>query len=445
MRKDTRSLLLSLTIASFTIAGAVMAAQGCRASTTDNPGAPKESPQASAQPAPLAATAPASAATAVIAEGGPPPSPFRGDEVLSPDGLGKESVGYTLSALLRHLDLPAPQRAQEVSANGLEAARKATELRLAVDLSPTRMRLAILGHGFVLPPDTEIRARSDRYGHVVVWPDVTQYRPLAPGSMRALLGERRLDVAPIMPAEVTLRDEGGRRIGIRTRRADVTTRAAHATFEIGKLEGAGEGGVLLCRLLLDLMNAPPGIALCAQDELPVRTELRWTSSHGALVFELTGALRRTDIPLASLYVPPQTASFAPVPLPTMGIGPMLSAQELTALRTNDIELPPPAPIPTPAANQPPPQPPIAKDSAGDILTLVNPTLELRVLYLDGIPVAWAAPQARGELHGLRRGRYVAQWRTFLGDAVDTPITQTVPGTTQVGAIALPPPVDGGTR
>jgi hypothetical protein len=407
----------------------VVVGVGCRNSTTsDNPGAREQSPQASAQPALLAVPPPTlSSATpiALTTEGGPPPAPFRGDEVLSPDGLSKEGVGYTLSAAFRQPDVTAPQRAPEVNALGIDAARKATELRLAIDLSPTHMRVALVGHGFVLPPDTEVRARSDRYGHVVVWPGAASYRPLAPGSLRALLGERRFDVAPITPAEIALRDDGGRRIGIRTRRVEVTTRAAHASFEVGKLDGAGEGGILLCRLLLDLMNAPPGTAVCAQDELPVRVELRWTS-HGSLIFELTGALKRTDIPVSTLLVPPQTASFAALPLPVAGISPMLSAQELGALRTGDVEV---LGLDAGAA--------VGVDAGGERLTLVNPSVELRVLYLDGIPAAWAAPQSRGELHGLHRGRYVAQWRTFLGDAVETAITQTVPGVTQIGSVGSP--------
>ena len=65
---------------------------------------------------------------------------------------------------------------------------------------------------------------------------------------------------------------------------------------------------------------------------------------------------------------------------------------------------------------------------------MNATLELRVLYIDCIPVAWAAPLSRGPLRGLRRGRYIAQWRTFLGDAVEPAIPQTVPGIAQVGVI-----------
>jgi hypothetical protein len=231
--------------------------------------------------------------------------------------------------------------------------------------------------------------------------------------MRALLGERRFDVAPITPAGITLQDETGRRIGIRTRKVDVTTRAAQATFEIGKLDGAAEGGILLCRFILDLMNAPPGTPLCNADELPVRVELRWTNK-GSLVFELTGSLKRTDVPVSALAVPPQTASYVTSPLPASGVTPLLAAHELGALRLSDVDVPPPIPPST------------------DQLVLVNSTVELRMLYLDGVPVAWAAPGARGEVRGLHRGRYIAQWRTFLGDVVEPATPQVVPGVRTIG-------------
>lgn len=377
-----------------------------------------ESPQASAQPAPLAAaTTAASASPVALVEGGPPPAPLRGDEVLPSDSPGKEGVGYTLSAVFRQADLIGPARANELNQAGLEAARRATELKLAIDFTASHMRLAFVGSGFVVPADTELRARSDRYGHVLVWPGGALYRPLAPGALRALIGERRLDVAPITSADVVPRDETGRRIGIHTHKVDVTTRAAQGTFEVGRLEGAAEGGVLLCRVLLDLMNAPPSTPLCALDELPVRAELKWTN-RGSLVFELTGALKKTDMSVASMLVPPPNASYAAAPFPGAGVSPMLTAAELGALRLQEIDVPArPSEVPIP----------------GDTLLVANSTLELRVLYLDGVPVAWAAPNSRGELHGLKRGKYVAQWRTFLGDAIEQPITQTVPGVAQVGA------------
>lgn len=369
----------------------------------DTPDA-RESPQASAQPAQLAALPPRIGVVPPIAEG--IPLPFRGDEVLSPDVAVRDGAGYSLNAVLRQADVAVAARANEVNGFGIELARKATELRLAVDLSPTRLRIGLAGRGFVLPEDAEIRARSDRYGHVFVWPDGASYHPLAPGALRALLGERRFDVAPITPASIELRPEVGLRIGIRTRKAEVTTRAAKAIFEIGKLEGAGEGGVLFCRFLLDLINAPPGDAVCAVDELPVRAELRWTS-HGSLVFELTAIKKRADLPTSALVVPPQTASYAAAPLTGNGLTPLLSHPELAGFRLADVDV---------------------GATPGDALVLVNTSAELRVFWLDGIATAWLAPGSRGELHGLHRGRYTGQWRTFLGDTVDAPTTTTVPGT-----------------
>jgi hypothetical protein len=388
----------------------------CKAVTGGPEGTPDAtaSPQATAIPAPLATPAVnASAVVAVTPEGGPPPSALRGDVALGPDTLARETVGYTLSAVLKPGDVSGPPRAPEVNAAGLDAARKKTELRLALDLSPSRMRVALLGSGWVLPPDTELRARSDHFGHVVVWPGALTYRPLAPGALRALLGERRLDVGPMTPAEVVAKDELGKRIGIRTRKVEVATRAAKATFEIGRLPELGEGGILLCRMLLDLMNAPPSSAVCGDGELPVRAELRWTA-RGSIGFELTGVLKKADMPTASLFVPPNGAAFAASPPSAAGVQGTLTAAELAALRTGPVE----------GAG--------GAGSQDSALVVSNPTDQLRVLHLDGIPVAWAAPGARDVLQGLHRGRYVAQWRTFLGESFDAPFTLVVPGASAPG-------------
>ncbi len=201
------------------------------------------------------------------------------------------------------------------------------------------MRVALLGNGWVVQPDTELAcAGSDHYGHVVVWPGGLTYRPLAPGALRALLGERRFDVAPMTPAEIVTKEDIGKRIGIRTRKVDVATRAAKATFEIGRLPDLGEGGILLCRVLLDLMNAPPSSAVCADGELPVRAELRWTA-RGSIGFELTGVLKKADMSTSSLFVPPSSAAFAAAPLTATGTQISLSAPELAAFRTGPIDLP----------------------------------------------------------------------------------------------------------
>lgn len=390
-----------------------LSAAGCHAGSSGESAPEKrESPQASAQPALLAAGPTQSAMLpAMTIEGGPPPAPFRGDEVLPVDALPREGASFAVSAALRLADVTGPLRAPEVSAPGLEAARKATALTMNVEFSPSRLRVGLEGRGFVLPVGSTIHARADRFGHLVLWEG--WYRPLAPGALRAMLGERRFDVAPITPASVTPREDGGRRLGLRSRTVEVETRAARAVFEIGKLEGAGEGGALLCRLLLDLMNAPPATPVCGVDEVPLRAELRWTS-QGSLVFEATSPVRRVELDTSALLVPPPSVSFGAGPLPSGRVMALLDEGELAALRTADVDVAPPA------------------DVEDGELAVHNATIGLKVLFLDGVPVAWAGPGARGALRGLRRGRYLAQWRTFLGDVIDPPVTVTVPGLAAVG-------------
>ncbi len=374
---------------------------GCKTPSTAEVPDAATSPQASAMPAPLA-NAPAAASSAKDDA-----VPLRGDIALETDGPSRDAVGYTLSGVFRQVDVIGPVRAPEVNNAGLDAARKKTELRVAIDMAGSRMRVALSGHGFVLPPETELRSRMDRYGHVVVWPGGETYRTVPPGALRALLGERRFDVAPIAPAEIALKDDQGKRIGVKTRRADVATRAAKATFEIGRLVDLGDSGVLLCRLLLDLMNAPPQAPLCGEGELPMRADIHWTTK-GGLTFELTGVLKKTDP--AVIGVPPSGAAFTSAPFPVSGVQPLFAQTELLQFRNPEPNGAPPAPDP-------------------DGMPVVNASDELRMLFIDGVPVAWAAPNARDTLRGIPRGKYVTQWRTFLGDGVDVPLTQTVPVTT----------------
>lgn len=403
---------------------AVLLVAACKEhpATTDDPEAPA-SPQAAAVPAPLASgdlrdtrrgATTAASASADASTHGPPPTPLRGDAPLSADFVVRESSGYTLSATFRTSGIGVPPRSPELNASAVEAARKKTELSVAIDLGPSRMRVAMQGQGFLWPQDTEVRARSDRYGHVVVWPGETSYRPLAPGAMRAFFGERRLDVGPVSTTDVHAKDETGKRIGVRTRKVEVSTRAADATMDVGRLSELGEGGVLLCRLILDLMSASPSTPVCTADELPMRAELRW-KSRGSLVFEVTGVLRRSDVPPSALAVPPPTATFLPsIPAPE-GVSATIPPPELAAFRTAPIDVA------------------VSPDANPEGLVVENTTEEPRLLFVDGVPVARVAAGAQGVVRGFVRGRYLVQWRTFLGDAFEDPVPIVVPGFTRVGS------------
>jgi hypothetical protein len=390
------------------------------------------SPQATTEPAPLAAV-PGPPASNLAPNGaldaGPPPLPMRPDfdlpgdvphETRPIDKGAKESrdlVGYSLVAYLRPSDAAGPPKAAEVNERAIDAAKKKTETRLEIDISQTRARIVLASAGFALPQGSELRARVDRYGHVFVSPDDGTYRVVPPGALRALLGERRLDVAPLAPADVTAVGDAPRRFDARTRRVDVATRAAKATFELATMKEAGEGGSLLCRALLDLMSGAPSTPLCGPDDVPVHAELRWTT-RGSLTFDVVSASPRTDLPPTDLAAPPPQYAFVGAPPPPFDSMLLLSRSELAAFRSNAVDVPMPrdAQAPLPESG----------------LVLVNSTDELRFVWIDGAAAAWVAPGGRLPMTMLLRGRYNVQWRTFLGDAFDVSQTVTVPGTSEVG-------------
>ena len=100
-----------------TIACALALAGACKASGDGAPDA-SASPQASAEPAPLAAApqaTPIASAAPSAPEAGPPPVPLRSDERLAGDSYVRETAGYALSALFRPADVVLPPRAPEVN------------------------------------------------------------------------------------------------------------------------------------------------------------------------------------------------------------------------------------------------------------------------------------------------------------------------------------------
>ena len=87
----------------------------------------------------------------LLLDGGVVPQPLRGDRAPPADIAAKDTTkevisGYSLEAVLRASDVAAP--AKGVDGAGLEAARKKTESRLFLDVTPARARI-VLGTGFV--------------------------------------------------------------------------------------------------------------------------------------------------------------------------------------------------------------------------------------------------------------------------------------------------------
>jgi hypothetical protein len=308
-------------------------------------------------------------------------------------------------------------------------ARRKSEPSLTVDLMPGHAR-AVLIQGFVLPDGTELRARADRFGYVVIRPEGDSYRVASSGALRALLGEGLFDAAPQSSAEVLSRGEGARRLGRSTRRLEVTTRVAKGSFELAHVADVGDGGSLVCRIFLDLMSAKPGASPCADGEVPLHVELRWTLQppqpggrprlSGVSVFDAVSLNRRSDLSATTFLTPPPTALFLPKGEPVVGAHLFLTHADLIGLRFGS----------DPAAHTS--DPPAA-------LSLHNSTDELRYAWLDGVPLAWLAPGGRLDVMGLPHTKATVQWRTFLGDAIDAAETVTLPATVDALPASHPPP------
>ena len=393
----------------------LVALAACKTSPQET-GHAQASPQASAEPAPIAMplVASANASHLILDGGGPLPTPMRGDIAIEAEGGGKDLAGYSITVVVRLPDAPAVPAGPPINAAAIDAMRKQNEPRFIIDLTPTRMRMQLASLGFLLAQGSELRARSDRYGHVFLAPDLASYRVLAPGSLRALFGERRADVSPLSPAEVTSQGDGTRRLGYRTRRAEVQSRAGKGVFEIVKLPELGDGGALFVRALLDLMNAAPQTSVAFSDELPVHAELQWPS-RGAIFFDVTSITKRVDLAPTALAVPPSAATFVTGPLPPLAGELRVEPKDLSAMHTGPIDLGPQG----------------ASATAGP-LALVNAHDTPRFAWIDGAPVAWVAPEGRIELSPLPRGRYQLEWRSFLDDAADPAKTLTVPPLPQSG-------------
>jgi hypothetical protein len=171
---------------------ALVAACESRPATVDA-GPNEPSPNASILPAPLAtaperigatvdAAAPSDAGTdAEAAE----PERLREDRWLSDDTSElREGPGLALKARFRWPDVPAAPRPPEANVEALDRARGGASFELGIDLGAGRMRVRLASDRFLLPEGTELRSRSDLFGHVLVWPDRSRYVTVPAGALR---------------------------------------------------------------------------------------------------------------------------------------------------------------------------------------------------------------------------------------------------------------------
>jgi len=347
----------------------------------------------------------------IVAEAGaPPPEGLRGGLPMAPETpLLKDLGGVTLEASFRLRDVPAAPKGTEIAQDGIKTAAGLTAPKWKIDLSETgRMRIVFVSRAMPLPMNSELRARSDRFGHVVLWPNATDYRVVPPGAMRTVLGERRVDVTPMSTGTVKSLGEG-KRLGVGTRKVEVVSPLGSVRLELGKTNDVGEGGALLCRTLVEVIGVDPKTPACVANEVPLSAAYTWQDG-GGIDFEVTSLSKRTDLTTNELLVPPPGATYQPSGLPQSPAGVFLSREEVAAFRSAPLNLPPVEDPRTP----------------GEGFVAVNETDMLAYFFLDGVPVVAVPPSEQRYVIGTARGRYVTQWRTFLGDRVGPAKTVELP-------------------
>jgi len=399
------------------VLGLAFALGGCESRAVPTDAGPSEpSPNASILPAPLA-TGPDP--TRVATDAGPtdggldaeaaPPTPAREDEAwpVDSDEL-HEAAGITLRARFRWPDVALPGRLPEANVDALERARAAATFELEVELAAAgRLRLALAASRFVLASGSEFRARTERYGHVLVWQDRSQYVVIQPGALRTVLNERRADVVPL--AHVTGTPRGtAQSLGYPTEKLQFVTTLGKITLEQAHVPAAGLGGALLCRFLVELGGVHPDSPACSAELVPVRAEYAW-SEGGAIVFETSTLERTIGLEVSSLRAPPETSEHRIGELPAPPSALLVERAQLRGFRLR------------PAAVRP------GKDAPKEGLLLVNGDDLLRYALVDGVPVARLEPHGSGLLLDLVGGTYSVAARTFLGDEHVAATTTPVPG------------------
>jgi hypothetical protein len=235
--------------------------------------------------------------------------------------------------------------------------------------------------------------------------------------VRTLLGERRIDAVPLVRPMTSTRGEGPRRLGFATKKWEIATRTGKVALELARIAGAGESGALWCRFLFEIIALDPSAAPCTGDEVPLRAQFSWPRG-GGVTFEATSVSEKSELSPSQLLVPPTGTEFTPGNPPPDAGALFLTSDELAAFRIRPAELAP-----------------VAAGAPRDGLLVHNATDVPRYVFLDAVPVAWVDPNRDQLVVGPPRGRYQVQWRTFLGEAGDAPLTVDLPARVSIGASA----------
>jgi hypothetical protein len=381
-------------------------------------GPTEPSPNASILPAPLATgleqaqPGPRDAGVADADAEAEPVAPEwqREDRALPEDVWEPHDLsGLVLSARFRWPDVGSPPRLPELNSDALGRLADKTRFDVTVELGAVgRMRFALASTTFALPEGTELRARTEAFGHALVWPNQRRYAVIQPGALRAVLNEHRADAEPLTHAKSTTSGEG-QALGYATEKSRFTTSFGRLDLEQARVPGSGVGGALLCRFVLEMAGIHPDAPACGAELVPVRAEFAW-ASNGRLAFEVTSIQRSTALEPAALAFPPRDAEHRVGELPEPPGALFVGRAELRSLRNKPVL----------SAD--------ARDAGApkEGLRAVNGGDHTSYLLVDGIPLARLGPRSGDVLLDLVPGSYVVQARDFLATEVIVPGVLSVP-------------------
>jgi len=340
------------------------------------------------------------------------PKNLREDTRLQADSPNpKDSLGVTLEAEWKSGDWPSLPNNSPIERERLTEIHARNKWLFRIDLAASgRMRLTLASRGFAFDKGTEIRARVDLLGHVLVWPDQMQYRILPPGAMRALFEEGHPDVGPTLATNAKTAGTA-HWLDWEVERTYVTNSLGHLTIDQTTAATAGIAGRLLCRWLMEFIEADPASSVCQNDLVPVRAQFSFTGG-GKADFSVTQSTKKQEFTAVGIGVPPVGANQNTRDLPRASIGNNVLLAEHRS-RT-----------------APPHTVPVGTNPSG--LTAANHTLGLRVLIVDGVTAGWLLPGEERNISELLPGAYFVAWRDFLGNSVESPKSVTLPARVIVG-------------
>lgn len=290
--------------------------------------APEPSPNASLLPVPLTGASRSDRdeeGTAPI-----PSTPLVGDRELPLDRVsslaGAPSTGVSFSLRFSSSSWARAVRLPQGASRGLDLSLAFEVLSFSNGLE--RLRVTFPEGGWLLPEGTELRARSDKLGHVLVWPDGRSYRVVPVGALLTLLLERRID---IMPRFAVPGSDGGAVRLAGARKGDFETPVGVLRLEPRASVHAGEpSGELVCRFMAELVRARVS-ELCVKAPLPGSGSLRLAQGSTLPLF-IENFTARSDLVEKRMLVPPELPIWKPGEYPPGGLGPLESDDENALMR-----------------------------------------------------------------------------------------------------------------